>query len=389
MNQHSVIYHIFIDRFAGFDPGADDSRPVWVGGTINGIREKLLYLKELGINWIWLSPFSSASVYHGYHVTDYYTVDEHLGTKEDLKHLVQECHSSNIKVMMDFVPNHCSTKHPFFLDAQKNTKSAYRNWFYFTKWPNKYLSFLHFDNEMVKWNLENEETSAYIIENTLYWLREFSFDGIRLDHAIGPAHDFWKKYKTSLQEKHPGVILIGEVWWSNIQLQHLKTFRSKNALRYLLYKKLTGKEEASMKSYESILDGVLDFTFYRYIREFAHGRISQKRLSRKLTNHYAHYSANYLLPTFLDNHDTNRYLFEAQDKTERLQRAAQVQFFLPQPKIIYYGTEIGMTQEKDMRKMKKHGDLLVRKKMIWDNNKWDMELFEFYKQIIHETTRRK
>ena len=78
--KNSVIYHILIDRFAGFKSSKGWEKPEFLGGTIQGIIESLPYLDELGINTIWISPFYKTSEYHGYHITDFYQVEPHFGT---------------------------------------------------------------------------------------------------------------------------------------------------------------------------------------------------------------------------------------------------------------------------------------------------------------------
>lgn len=127
----SIIYQILIDRFAGFNSVNNWDKPQFLGGNIKGITEKLPYLKELGINTIWISPFYKCSEYHGYHITDFFEVEPRFGSMKDLQELIESSHKINIKIIADFVANHCSNIHPFFIDAQNNKNSKYRNWFYF------------------------------------------------------------------------------------------------------------------------------------------------------------------------------------------------------------------------------------------------------------------
>jgi glycosidase len=360
-----TIYHIFIDRFAGFDSGADDTRPNWTGGNIKGIIKKITYLKNLGITAVWLSPFYKGSSYHGYHVTDFYEVDDHFGGKNDLKSLVNICHQSNIRVIMDCVPNHCSSQHPFFVQTQKNKNSKYKNWFTFTKWPHDYLCFLTV-KDLPKLNLKNRETRDYIIQNTLYWLKEFDFDGLRLDHAIGPSHDFWKEFREKIKGGvKKEIVLVGEVWREGDELSS------------------EGIGDISMLSYVNILDGCLDFTFNKLIKDFIlEEKISKSVFQEKLKNHYERFPKNFLLPTFLDNHDMNRFLFEANGDKEKLKKAMEIQFSIKQPKIIYYGTEVGLSQSRSIKDFKKYGDLQARKKMIWNKNKQDASLLSLYRNYI-------
>jgi hypothetical protein len=92
-----VIYHIFIDRFAGFHSSENWNQPVFLGGTIQGIIDKLPYLLDLGVTTLWISPFYQTFAYHGYHITDFYQVDPHFGTVEDVRELMRTtCASSRI-----------------------------------------------------------------------------------------------------------------------------------------------------------------------------------------------------------------------------------------------------------------------------------------------------
>ena len=224
--KNSVIYQILIDRFAGFKSTENWEKPQFLGGNIKGIIQKLPYLKELGINTIWISPFYKCSEYHGYHITDFFEVDPHFGTIKDLKELIYETHKINIRIIADFVPNHCSSIHPYFLDAQKNKDSEYKDWFYFKKWPDDYLCFLSI-RQLPKIDLENKEARNYMINCAKHWL-SLGFDGFRLDHVIGPSHNFWKKFRIEIKSIFPNAVLIGEAWMMGIKFNELKTINIKN-----------------------------------------------------------------------------------------------------------------------------------------------------------------
>jgi glycosidase len=105
-------------------------------------------------------------------------------------------------------------------------------------------------------------------------------------------------------------------------------------------------------------------------------------LDWKLNRHFARYGEHFFLPLFLDNHDMDRFLFKCGNDPEKLKAAVRIQFAFPQPVVIYYGTEVGMTQEASMWDSPAHGDLQARQPMKWDDQ--DGELFMFYKKIIAE-----
>lgn len=104
-------------------------------GDFNGISSKLDYLKDLGADAIWLSPINACTSYHGYDVEDYSAVNPEYGTEDDFKRLLDAAHSKGIKIYMDYVLNHSSKEHPWFLDAKNNAKSLYRDWYIFSSDP--------------------------------------------------------------------------------------------------------------------------------------------------------------------------------------------------------------------------------------------------------------
>ena len=92
--KNAIIYHILIDRFAGFKILKNWEEPVFLGGNIKGIIQSLPYLNNLGINTIWISPFYKTSEYHGYHITDFYQVEPHFGTVKEIKELIEIIHKN-------------------------------------------------------------------------------------------------------------------------------------------------------------------------------------------------------------------------------------------------------------------------------------------------------
>lgn len=376
--KNAIIYHIIIDRFAGFDSTDNWEKPIFLGGNIRGIIKKLPYLNDLGITALWISPFYKTSAYHGYHITDFYQVDSRFGTLEDIKDIINVVHEHDMHIIADFVPNHCSRKHPFFKDAQTEKSSPYYDWFYFTKWPNEYLSFLNV-KEIPKINLKNQQARKHIINAAKFWL-SLGFDGFRLDHVIGPSHSFWKQFKKEIKDKYPNTVLIGEAWMMGIKRSELKTIQIKHKLLKYLFGTAS---DNLLKEYIEELDGVLDFKVQELIKNYVVNPYSSKQtFNKNIKRHFAHFPESYLLPNFLDNHDMDRFLFQCGNDKEKLKAAAQIQFSLDQPSIIYYGTETGMTQTKSMWNIPLYGDLQARQPMNW--KKQDAELVGFYKKLIKQ-----
>ncbi|MBC8500393.1 MAG: hypothetical protein ISS25_03780 [Nanoarchaeota archaeon] len=372
--KNAIIYQILIDRFAGCKSNNWD-KPIFLGGNIEGIIEKLPYIKELGVNTIWISPFYRTSAYHGYEIVNFFEVDHSFGTKDDLINLIGKVHELGMWIIADFVPNHCSWKHPFFLEAQKNKNSEYYNWFYFKKWPYDYMCFLKFRN-LPKINLEYPPAGQHIIDAAKQWL-SLGLDGFRLDHVIGPKHEFWKKFREEIKNENPKAVLIGEAWMMGIKFNELETI---NVRKKFLKWFLGSSSDNLFKEYIGELDGVLDFKFCDLMREFARRKINRKRLMSKLEKHFSKYPDNFFLPVFLDNHDMNRFLFECGNDKKKLKEAVKILFSVNQPTVIYYGSEVGMRQEKSLEEFSENGDLQARQPMKWKQQ--DSELLEFYKKVI-------
>jgi len=373
---NEIIYHILIDRFADYDTNKNWKEPIFCGGNLKGIEKKLPYLKNLGITTIWISPFYQTNMYHGYHITDYFSVDDHFGSESDLVRLIEKTHENEMKIIADFVPNHCSKYHPYFIDAQQNKNSPYYKWFYFTKWPNEYLSFLSF-SEIPKLNLHNPDTYEHILNAARHWM-SLGLDGYRLDHVIGPSHKFWRKFSRHIKKMNPHFILIGEAWMAGIKYNELKTIKMKQK-RLLWF--LGANSDRLLKSYITYLDGVLDFNAQLIILKNI-AKQPKNTIIKLLQKHYKKFPSSYYLPLFLDNHDMDRFLFLYKNNIKLLKMAAEVQFSINQPIIIYYGTEIGMTQEKSIWSNTSHGDILAREPMKWNNINQDILLF--YQQLCQK-----
>ena len=110
----AIFYEIFVRSF-------NDSNGDGIG-DFNGITQKLDYLQELGINALWLMPIHPSPSYHGYDVLNYYAVNPQYGTMDDFKNLLNEAHARDIKIIIDFVPNHTSSQHPFFCGCEQRSK---------------------------------------------------------------------------------------------------------------------------------------------------------------------------------------------------------------------------------------------------------------------------
>ena len=263
-------------------------------------------------------PLAVAAVsvpsHHGYDATDLRTVEPRLGSEDDLLELLTHAHAAGIRVILDFAANHVSSGHPAFQRALRDRDSPEAGWFTFTDWPTQYLSFFGVaDHPQV--DCDDPGARAYMIETARRWL-EFGVDGFRCDYAQGPSHAFWSAFRAETRRTSQDAITIGEI----VETPALqRTFRGR-------------------------MDGWMDFLLNQTLRSFfAFGDITVSDFDAFLGRHLSFFDGDYVVPSFLDNHDMNRFLWIVRGDIRRLRLAALCQFTLPNPPIVYYGTEVGMS----------------------------------------------
>jgi cyclomaltodextrinase len=361
--KRAVIYQVFVDRFHGFH--STENIRGFAGGNLSGVTEKLDHFKSLGIDVIWLSPFYKTVSYHGYHITGFTEVDPHFGNREDLTMLIRAAEELGIRVIADFVPNHCSVYHPFFQDAIHQQNSPYRNWFIFDKWPDRYRCFLNYKG-LPKLNLDHPDARRYIIEAAEQWL-SMGLKGFRLDHVIGPSHTFWRIFSQAIRTKFPDVVLIGEAWAQGLERKYFNTI----GIRNRSIRKFTGiSQENVQMEYMHELDGVLDFWLRNLIKEAVDQGTDLRTdpgLKDQIDRHLQKVPEDYYLVSFLDNHDMDRFIRYCGGDVEKLLEAFELLLSLDQPVVIYTGTENCIPNEKEVNPMTSHSDLLVRAPMDWDH----------------------
>lgn len=351
--RQAVVYQVFPDRFYPGDGRAwnkAENLNDFYGGTLRGVIDKLDYIQSLGFNAIWLNPFFATTSHHGYNASDYYTVEPRLGTNAELKELIESAHARGIRLILDFVANHWSKDHFTFRDAQKNPNSPYRDWYFWKHWPDDYECYFKV-RELPKINLQNPAARAYMLDAARHWLRE-GFDGYRLDFAYGPPHDFWVDFRRACREVKPDCWIFGEII---------------HTVPMLL-------------SYTGILDGTLDFHLARALREtFALGQMSLAEFEAFLAGHEACFPPGHIRPSFLDNHDEERFLHLAGDDKDKLRLAALALYTLPGPPIVYAGTETGLSQERPMHQDGRNIFEECRLPMNWETA--DSGLQEYFRRL--------
>ncbi|MBG0771665.1 MAG: alpha-amylase, partial [Anaerolineaceae bacterium] len=318
--RQAIVYQVFVDRF---NPGtgknwgqtSDICKPF--GGTLAGVIEKLPYIKEMGFNTIWFSPIFDSPTHHGYDISDYFKINPSFGTLEEFNQMIAEAHQLGIRVILDFVANHCSDQHPYFQDALEKRDSAYYDWFVWNGWP-EYESFFNVGT-MPKINLAyGSPARDHLLEAARHWL-DLGVDGYRLDYASGPEHDFWVDFRRVCVNAKPDVWTFGElVLPADVQV-----------------------------SYADSLGGSLDFLLCQALRStFATEAWKLSQFAGFLGSHFCYFPEGYSLPSFVDNHDMDRFFTIATEDLHRLKLALLILYTLPGPPIIYYGTEAPLSQNQ-------------------------------------------
>lgn len=360
----SVFYQIFVDRFWNGDKGNDpqsisdwsDQNPKgdsFYGGDILGVTQRLEYLKDLGINVIYLSPILLSKTNHKYDVIDYFKIDPHFGTLEDLRNMVQKAHELGMRVIIDIALNHCSKEFFAFQDViTYGEKSKYKDWFkikYFpvVVKPKPNYECFSFEPSMPKLNTSNEEVQEYLTNVVEYWIRETDIDGYRFDVAGEVDSRLWRRIRDRLTKLKKDIFLMGEIWHS--------------AERWV-----EGDMFHSLTNYQFM--GLVD-------RFFTYGNIDADTFTSGLAELYVRYRKNVFnsLINLVDSHDTPRILTKTFENIKKFKLIYLFLFTFPGIPMIYYGDEIGMTGGNDPD---------CRKPMRWDKIDSNKDIRDYVKKLI-------
>ena len=351
-------------------------------GDLNGITEKLDYLKDLGITLIWVCPiFKSPMDDNGYDISDYYDVNPEFGTKEDLEKLIAEAEKRGIKVILDLVINHTSDEHEWFLEALKNPESKYRNYYIFkrgenglppTNWRSHFggsawekvegetdengneMYYLHlFTKKQPDLNWENPEVRKELYKIVNYWLEKgiagFRVDAINsikkdaryLDLPVDGADGM--AYNVEYTLNQPGIEeFLSELAKETFKKYNAMTVAETPMLEYERYNDFIGDDGFFTMIFDfSYTD--LDMTkggFYYSLRDIPTIELRDAIFESQLTQQKYGWGA-----PFFENHDLprslNKFFGEKANETNA-KLLANVFFFLRGTPFIYQGQEIGM-----------------------------------------------
>lgn len=353
-----VWYEIFVRSFSDSDGDGV--------GDLRGVASKLDYLQELGIKGIWLMPVNPSPSYHGYDVTDYYGINPDYGTLDDFSQLLDEAHRRGIRVIMDLVVNHTSSKHPWFVDSASGKEGARRGWYTWAEdagmeptlpgpsgqqaWHESGGShFLGvFWEGMPDLNMDNPEVREEMIRIGQFWLG-LGVDGFRLDAAKHVYEDF----RTSADDPQTGE--KNKAWWQEFR----QGMAAVNPEAYLV-----GEIWDSFSIVGPFLDGALDSGFNFDLSKLLLDSARNERAAavgsmlNKMHVYFGKQSGGTFVDApFLTNHDGNRVMSELGGNPDRAKMAASLLLTMPGNPFLYYGEEIGMEGVKP--------DERIREPMIW------------------------
>lgn len=334
----ATCYEIFVRSF--YDSNGDGI------GDLQGIIRKLPYVRSLGASCIWLTPIMPSPSYHGYDVTDYYSVNPQFGTNQDFTQLVAAAHRRGIRILVDLVLNHTSSQHPDFLAAGRDTTSPFRAWYRFSPtklgpgpwgdtntwrrspFRNEYY-YAPFSPEMPDLDYHAPAVREEAKKIAAFWITHMGADGFRLDAipylvedgscemGCAGTHQFLAEWSSYLRGIKRDAWTVGEAW---------------------------GNLDAVMPYYPDQLSSYFGFeladSLVRAVRRGYGGSTLAGYLRLQDTMPPWRYSP------FLSNHDGTRVMTLLGGDMAKMREAATLLLTLPGLPFVYYGEEIGMTGDK-------------------------------------------
>lgn len=326
----AVFYEIFVRSFHDTDNDGI--------GDFNGITQKLDHLESLGITAIWLMPIHPSPSYHGYDVLDYYAVNPEYGTMDDFKNLLAEAHKRDIRIIIDLVLNHTSSEHPWFVEANSDPNSPYRDYYVWESeskgggWHegNQGYYFGLFWEGMPDLNYNNPAVTEDMLKVTDHWLNEIGVDGFRVDavkHLIEadgktentPAtHEWLEEFYKAYKKQNPQAYTVGEVF--NAGSSVVKLYTSDELDHVFNFEMASGFVNSANGGANSGVNSAIKFALMDM--------------------------PDFNFATFLTNHDQNRAMSVFHGNVDKAKVASFLMLTSPGTPFIYYGEEIGMQGQK-------------------------------------------
>lgn len=365
-------------------PYLPEGKPDWwsfYGGDIAGVKSKLDYLGDLGIDIIYFNPLWQAKSNHKYDSADYHSIDPHFATTQEMMDFVRIAHQKGIRIILDVAFNHTGETFWAFRDCvEKGSASPYWNWYDWKKWPLpkplppdfkpkdyyqcwwgiKDMPDLNYDLKRphpeenairnLKEALPNAALVDYLLSTVRWWLVEIGIDGFRLDVPDEVPYWFWELFRKEVKSAKPEAWIVGEIWHDAVQWVSPRYFDS-------------------VMNYSCFKNPVLDF--------FIHRQITKAEFEEKIETGLAlyPYKAVQVMMNLLGSHDTLRIWEVCKGDLQRLKLAILFQMCFIGTPHIYYGDEIAMGGGKDPDN---------RRPFNWNypENPVACELRAFYKDLI-------
>jgi alpha-amylase len=314
------IYQLLTDRFASTDDKIKDCTELgnYCGGTFKGIIQHLDYIKGMGFNAIWISPplKNKEGSYHGYHNIDIYNINEHFGTKDELKQLIDECHLKDIWVILDAVPNHMAGDLDISTFIPFNQSSHYHN---LTDadcdghWNEQYYK----ENCRIYGMPDLAQENEYVRTTLKSWLQsminDYDFDGIRYADVPNVPKLFWGEFTETAQTYTLGIVGVDSGTKADVEY---------------------------IADYQKYMDGVGNYPlFYTLRSSLCNQNLTQ--LDEFIKNLEIIYEDPQYNGIWLGNHDKPRFLNECLSdyKDKALRNGIIFTLFFEGIPIFYYGDE--------------------------------------------------
>lgn len=355
-----VVYLAFPDRFANGDTG-NDSIPDMLqatrrhdpdarhGGDLQGVMDHLDYLQEMGFTALWLTPVQENDMkewsYHGYAITDSYSIDRRLGSNVLYRALVDSAHARGIRMIMDVVLNHWGDRHKLIL--QRPLNSWVNDWPEFTRTSYRSVTLTDpyaaptdverfkrgwFDRHMPDLNLEDPYLLKYLIQNTIWWIEYANLDGLRLDTQPYPGLEGVNEWARAVKREYPDLSIVGEAW---LDFPAYTSF----------YKGKAGNHTGYDPQLKSITDFPMHYALRDAFRETDGWNEGTMKLYNTLAQDFQYRDAGTNL-TFADNHDVGRIYSSVGKDPGLLKMVLGTLFTTRGMPMLYYGTEVLMAGEE-------------------------------------------
>ncbi len=355
----------------------------YFGGDLKGIEQKLPYLKDLGVNCIYLNPIFEAHSNHRYNTADYSKIDPCLGDEKDFKSLCKKAKKIGIEIILDGVFSHTGDDSLYFnkkgryqtLGAFNSTESPYFKWYKFTDFPEKYESWWGFKT-LPEVKEEDESYREFICgENGIIakWIK-LGAKGWRLDVADELPDIFIDDLNKILKKTDPEALLLGEVWEDatnkfsyGIRRRYLLGDQFDSVMNYPFAEAiLTFCREANAEKFMSSIMTIVE-NYPKQCLDVMMNHIGTHDTPRAITR-LAGESSEYKDREWQSSHKLD--FFQYKIGIERLKMAVVLQYTLPGVPSIYYGDEAGLQGYRDP---------FNRGCYPWGNE--NEELLEFYKTL--------